>query len=158
MLVVETDPIQQSFDPWQVVADANGEFDTSWYVFSQDFNGASFLATATGETSQLTASAKFTDANGDGTMTVSPATAISGSPGNSFTFSFLNVDQTFGANSTATVVVPAGWTAPQTSSSGSPGFVSAVAVGAGSTVGAISVTGTGPLDHHNAFHHHHKLG
>src|SRR5438874_7764219 len=70
MLVVETDPVQQSFDPWSVVADANGEFDTSWFVFSSDFEGASFLATATGETSQLTASATFTDANGAGNMQV----------------------------------------------------------------------------------------
>src|SRR5207249_4925667 len=62
MIVVETDPVQQSFEPWTVVADANGEFDTSWYIFSQDFNGATFQATATGETSQLTASCTFTDA------------------------------------------------------------------------------------------------
>ena len=60
--MVETDPVQQSFEPWQVVADENGEFDTSWYIFSQEFNGATFLATATGQTSQLTASATFTDA------------------------------------------------------------------------------------------------
>src|SRR5439155_20119678 len=46
MIVVETDPVQQSFQPWTVVADANGEFDTSWYIFSQDFNGATFQATA----------------------------------------------------------------------------------------------------------------
>src|SRR5436189_5470895 len=63
MLVAETDPVQQSFDPWTVVADANGEFDTSWYVFSEDFIGATFLATATGQSSQLTASATFTDAS-----------------------------------------------------------------------------------------------
>src|SRR5436190_9323373 len=62
MIVVETDPIQQSFEPWDVVADADGNFQTSWYVFSQDFLGATFLATATGQTSQLTASATFTDA------------------------------------------------------------------------------------------------
>src|ERR1041385_3782270 len=62
MLVAETDPIQQSFDPWTVVADANGEFDTSWYIYSSEFDGATFLATATGETSQETASATFTDA------------------------------------------------------------------------------------------------
>src|ERR1041384_1929723 len=61
MLVAETDPIQQSFEPWTVVADANGEFDTSWYIFSSEFEGATFLATATGETSQETASATFTD-------------------------------------------------------------------------------------------------
>jgi len=81
MIVVETDPVQQSFEPWDVVADENGEFDTSWYIFSQEFNGATFLATATGETSQLTASCTFTDANGDGTMNVSPGTATPSSTG-----------------------------------------------------------------------------
>src|SRR5438067_3069886 len=73
MLVVETDPVQQSFQPWYVVADANGEFDTSWFIYSSDFNGATFLATATGETSQLTASVTFTDGSGDGNMQVSPS-------------------------------------------------------------------------------------
>src|SRR6266853_1465037 len=62
MIVVETDPIQQSFQPWDVVADADGNFQTSWYIFSQDFQGATFQATATGESSQLTASCTFTDA------------------------------------------------------------------------------------------------
>jgi len=62
MIVVELDPTQQSFEPWDVVADANGNFQTSWYVFSSDFIGATFQATATGQTSQLTASATFTDA------------------------------------------------------------------------------------------------
>ena len=50
MIVVETYPRPQSFEPWEVVADANGEFDTSWYIFSQEFKGATFMATATGET------------------------------------------------------------------------------------------------------------
>src|SRR5207247_8485129 len=63
MIVVETDPIQQSFEPWDVVADENGNFQTSWYIFSQDFVGATFQATATGQSSQLTASATFTDAS-----------------------------------------------------------------------------------------------
>src|SRR6266404_6499521 len=56
MIVAETDPVQQSFEPWTVVADANGEFDTSWYIFSNEFQGATFQATATGESSQLTES------------------------------------------------------------------------------------------------------
>jgi len=61
MIVVELDPIQQSFEPWDVVADENGEFDTSWYIFSEDFLGATMQATATSQSSQLTASATFTD-------------------------------------------------------------------------------------------------
>jgi len=42
MIVVETDPIQESFEPWDVVADENGEFDTSWYIFSEEFQGETF--------------------------------------------------------------------------------------------------------------------
>ena len=95
MIVVESDPIQQSFEPWDVVADENGEFDTSWYIFSSEFDGATFQATATGQTSQLTASATFTDANGDGTMPVSPGSATPSSTGNSFTFSFRNETRHF---------------------------------------------------------------
>ncbi len=146
MIVAETDPVQQSFEPWEVVADANGDFDTSWYFFSQDFNGASFLATATGETSQLTASVTFTDAhsaNGDGTMTVSPAQAVSGSTGNSFTFSFRTENGDFRSGSYVTMVVPAGWTAPQTSTPSNPGYVSVALVG-GTSAGPPSVTGAGP--------------
>ena len=110
MIVVETDPVQQSFEPWQVVADENGEFDTSWYIFSEEFIGATFQATATGQTSQLTASATFTDANGDGTMSVSPGSTTPSSTGNSFTFSFRNETANFNASSYADVVVPAAWT------------------------------------------------
>src|SRR5262249_10238590 len=55
MIVVETNPNQQSFQPWTVVADANGNFQTSWYVLSSDFVGATFQATATGESSHLSA-------------------------------------------------------------------------------------------------------
>ena len=78
MIVVELDPTQESFEPWDVVADENGEIHTSWYIFSRDFIGATLQATATGESSQLTASATFTDAIGTGTMTVSPTSASPG--------------------------------------------------------------------------------
>ena len=92
MIVVELDPTQQSFEPWDAVADENGEIYTSWYIFSSDFIGATLQATATGESSQLTASATFTDAtqSGDGTMTVSPTSVQPNSTGNTFTFSFRN--------------------------------------------------------------------
>jgi hypothetical protein len=59
MIVVEIDPVQQSFEPWDVVADENGNFQTSWYIFSEEFRGATLQATATGQSSQLTASAIF---------------------------------------------------------------------------------------------------
>src|SRR5436190_2852237 len=146
MIVVETDPIQQSFEPWTVVADANGEFDTSWYVFSQDFNGATFLATATGETSQLTASATFTDTAGDGsgTMNVSPATTTPSSTGNSFIFSFRTETTVFTSGSQVTLQVPTvpsgtNWTTPQNTNSANPGFVSVSnVVGGSASIASIS--------------------
>ncbi|HTL78588.1 MAG TPA: hypothetical protein VL136_04200, partial [Candidatus Babeliales bacterium] len=141
MIVVETDPVQQSFEPWQVVADIDGNIYTSWYIFSTEFEGATLQATAAGETSQLTASTTFTDASGDGTMTVSPTTVPRGSSNNSFSFQFRNGLNAFTANSIATIVVPAGWTAPVTSAG--PGSVNATAVGT-ATVGAVSVSGGGP--------------
>src|SRR5438874_686130 len=146
MIVVELDPTQGSFEPWDAVADENGEIYTSWYIFSSDFIGATLQATATGDSSQLTASATFTDANGDGTMTVSPTSVQPNSTGNTFTFSFRNGTNAFTSGSIATIVVPAGWTAPQTSDSTAAGFVSAAPtpVAAGNTVGTITVTGSGP--------------
>ena len=62
MIVVELSPDPGSFEPWDVEADENGEFDTSWYLFSEHFRGATLQATATGQSSGLTASATFTDA------------------------------------------------------------------------------------------------
>ena len=62
MIVVELSPDPGSFEPWDVEADENGEFDTSWYFFSEEFRGATLQATATGQSSGLTASATFTDA------------------------------------------------------------------------------------------------
>src|SRR5437867_704119 len=88
MIVVETDPVQQSFEPWTVVADENGNFTTSWYIFSQEFDGATFLATATGETSQLTASCTFTDA-AFSSVEIAPSSVT---PGSTVTFSTLVQD------------------------------------------------------------------
>src|SRR6266446_5992879 len=107
MIVVETDPIQQSFEPWTVVADQNGEFDTSWYIFSSDFNGATFLATATGESSQLTASVTFTDATIP--FIIAPSTATTGQ---TVTFSTLVQNNTSAVGSIQYTVppIPAGWT------------------------------------------------
>jgi hypothetical protein len=111
--------------------------------------GATLQLTATGLTSGLTAQTTFTDGaapDGSGTMTLSstPATVTAGSIGNSFTFQFLTDNgKDYGAWSLATIVILAGWTAPQTSSSSSPGYVSTAKVGRGN-VTATSVSGTGP--------------
>src|SRR5256886_7983225 len=36
MIVVQLSPNPASYEPWDVVADANGNFETSWYIFSED--------------------------------------------------------------------------------------------------------------------------
>src|SRR6266542_4845178 len=71
MIVVELDPVQQSFEPWDVVADENGNVATSWYISSEELIGATMQVTATGQTSGLTASATFTDS---GNFSYSPTT------------------------------------------------------------------------------------
>ena len=82
--------------------------------------------------------------NGDGGMTVSPGTAVAGSTGNSFTFTFTNTNNgggnAFPANSAMSLDIPAGWTPPQATTSGNPGFVSATA--GTCTPGALSVAGS----------------
>src|SRR5207248_4465295 len=62
MIVAQLSPNPASYEPWNVVADANGNVATSWYVFSENLIGATMQVTGTGQTSQLTASATFTDA------------------------------------------------------------------------------------------------
>jgi YDG domain/MBG domain (YGX type) len=61
MIVVQLDPNPTAYEPWDVVADENGNINTSWYIFSEELIGATMQATATGQTSGLTASATFTD-------------------------------------------------------------------------------------------------
>src|SRR5437016_1900917 len=107
MSVVETDPKQQSFEPWEVKADENGNFQTSWYIFSEEFRGATFQATATGESSQLTASCTFTD--GTIPYIIAPAFAT---PSSVVTFSTLVQDNLSAIGSIRYTVppIPAGWT------------------------------------------------
>jgi MBG domain (YGX type)/Bacterial Ig domain len=61
-------------DPWTIVADANGAFQTAWFV-TPDEAGATLRLTATGLTSASTALTVFTD----GAVTVSVAPATGGS-------------------------------------------------------------------------------
>ncbi|PYI85216.1 MAG: hypothetical protein DME26_11535 [Verrucomicrobia bacterium] len=50
-------------DPWQVTADMEGNFTTTWNIpVNEDELGATLEVTATGQTSMLTAKAMFTDA------------------------------------------------------------------------------------------------
>ena len=50
-----------SYDPWEVVADTNGNYVTTWLVFSDDLVGATLQLTATGESSGLFAQTRFSD-------------------------------------------------------------------------------------------------
>jgi len=61
MIVVQLDPNPTAYEPWDVVANENGNISTSWYIFSEELIGATMQATATGQTSGLTASTTFTD-------------------------------------------------------------------------------------------------
>jgi len=62
LVVEQIAPAQATYEPWTTVADENGNILTSWFVFSDELVGATLQATATGQTSGLTASATFTDA------------------------------------------------------------------------------------------------
>src|SRR5438552_18380900 len=48
--------------PWQVQADAAGDFTASWLVNDPDANGPTYVLSATGLSSGLTAQTIFTDA------------------------------------------------------------------------------------------------
>jgi len=58
-----TDEGGAGHSPWGVTADSAGGFSTWWYVDPDDSAGGSFLLTAVGGTSGLTAQTTFTDAN-----------------------------------------------------------------------------------------------
>ena len=89
MIVVQLDPNQAAYEPWDVVADEDGNLETSWYIFSEEFIGATMQVTATGQTSNLTASAIFTDARnwdllfagtGSGSVTIVPSSGTVKAP------------------------------------------------------------------------------
>ncbi len=131
-----------SYFPWTVTADANGEFITTWTVCN--CSGDSLRLKATGQTSGFIAYAYFLD--GPGTMAVSPASVCAGSTGNSFTFTFSRPNGTpnnYNAGSQATVIVPTGWTTPQSTLAGSPGYVSVAATG-GAAAPSIASISAGP--------------
>jgi hypothetical protein len=83
--------------------------------------------------------------SGQGSMSVSPASAVAGSTGNTFTFTFTaQSGKDFSSGSVVTLVVPAIWTQP-TTTAGTAGFTT-VTTPAGSTCAASisSIAGTGP--------------
>jgi hypothetical protein len=80
------------------------------------------------------------------TATVNPAANCEASTGNNFTFTFTKTSGSYAAGSQVSLVIPAGWTAPQTLSATSPGYVTVTTpTGGGSAAAIISpITGTGP--------------
>jgi hypothetical protein len=81
--------------------------------------------------------------SGDGNMTVSP-TVVNAGDTNSFVFSFVSPKKTFSAGSQATILIPLGWSAPQTSDPSGPGFLSVAPVLSGSTASVSGTGGNGP--------------
>src|SRR5205809_2855944 len=53
-----------AYEPWEVVADTNGNFETSWYVFSDELFNTTLQLTSVGESSGLSAQTNFADAFG----------------------------------------------------------------------------------------------
>ena len=76
--------------------------------------------------------------DGQGRLTISPTTATVGTAGNKFTFTFSKT-QNWPAGSVVTIVIPNGWSAPQTGSPSLPGFLSP-----DKNVDSLDIIGTGP--------------
>src|SRR5439155_8737544 len=51
-----------AYDPWEFATDTNGNFATFWYIFTEDFIGATFELTTVGLSSGLKAQTRFSDA------------------------------------------------------------------------------------------------
>jgi hypothetical protein len=80
--------------------------------------------------------------DGQGTMTVSPNTVNAGST-NTYLFTFQSTKQ-YSAGSQATLQIPAGWSAPQTSNVSGVGYVTVAPVLGSSTVTIAGISGSGP--------------
>src|ERR687886_196365 len=77
----------------------------------------------------------FYASDGSGTMTVSPSSVAASS---SVTESFTYTAATGGtSNGSISILIPSGWTAPQTSSGSTAGYVT-------SNAGSVAVSGSGP--------------
>ncbi len=70
---------------------------------------------------------KVTDESGDGEIVVSPTTATVG-VSNNYIFTFDIENHNWDKGSYVTIQVPSGWTMPQDTSSGSPGYVATAAM------------------------------
>lgn len=80
--------------------------------------------------------------SGNGTLTVTPTTAVAGTTSLQpvFTFAVPN-GSSFAAGSELDITVPSGWTAP-TTTAGTAGYTTATASGTGCTVGTVGISQT----------------
>ena len=81
-------------------------------------------------------------ASGNGTYTVAPTTA-SANTSQDYTFTFGAGGKNWSAGAQLSVVIPAGWSAPQTSNATGAGYLT-VTLGSGTSVSVNSITGVGP--------------
>jgi len=81
-----------AYEPWEVVADTNGGFETSWFVFTDDLANTTLQLTSTGESSGLSAQATFTDGTTPLPLRSDSTTCIFGGS------SSQTIDATFGSS------------------------------------------------------------
>jgi hypothetical protein len=81
--------------------------------------------------------------SGQGNLTVSPTSVNVGSAGN-YSFTFRAPRNSFNPGSQVTLVIPAGWPAPQTNSASGAGFIKVTPVLTGSAASLERITGAGP--------------
>lgn len=142
--------------PWNVSADGNGDFVTTWVVPpDQDELGANLIATATGQTSNFIASATFTDALTLSTVIPSNSGVQSLTCGGTMFFK-VHVNTTGQTPPSAAVGLAVTWTA----TNGTMSSASAVTDANGDAIGTynhngtttsgsvnVSVAGTNPSSH-----------
>ena len=93
----------------------------------------------------LSAAAVPTAKNGDGTLSVAPATVAAASVGARLEFQFRNENRGyFYEGSQLELIVPAGWSAPQTADPSGAGYVEVASTAGAATAALSAVSGSGP--------------
>ncbi|HRT04705.1 MAG TPA: MBG domain-containing protein [Kiritimatiellia bacterium] len=93
----------------------------------------------------LSAAAAPAAKDGDGTLSVAPATVAAASADNRLEFQFRNDNRgSFNAGAQFELTVPAGWTAPQAADPSAPGFVEVFSTAGTASAAVSSVSGSGP--------------
>jgi hypothetical protein len=108
--------------------------------------GAVFTVLTAAALCVMAASSAWAAVNdGDGTMTVTPSNVTAGASGSNFVFSYRNeAGGAFTAGSQLTLLVPAGWTAPQITNASSPGYVRVVSTAGVATASIVAISNAAP--------------